>query len=167
MAAPGFHRVAEGRHQPDEENMKSLDTAILDYVDFKIEIKQAGVKNRGLQTALAQIEARYSRKQRMVEKGTISEDAGKILGKQKVSEMAASYADHVIVGWEGKYKGKKLPDFSRAAVIEFLTSSDNEDLFADVIMASVEQGNFEAEAQKEDGEELKKPSSGKKNTDTE
>jgi hypothetical protein len=162
MAAPGFIGCRGPPPNPDEENMtkKTNDTAIADYVDFKIEVKQAGAKNRGLQNALNIIEARYARKQKMVENGLLSDDAGKKLMGQKMKDMAAAYADHIIVGWSGEIKGKKLPEFSRDAVIELLTDEDNDALFADLIVFSVEAGNFEAEVQKAEAKNSKKSSSG-------
>lgn len=143
---------------------KTYATAVADYVDFKIEVKQAGSKNRGLQNALSIIENRYSRKRKLVDDGVLSEEAGKQLSAQKMKDIAAAYADHIIVGWEGKFKGKKLPAFDRAAVIELLSTEENEALFADLIMFSVEQGNFESEVQAVEEKNLSKPSDGGENT---
>ena len=139
---------------------KTNATAVADYVDFKIEVKPAGSKNRGLQNALSMIENRYSRKQKMVDDGVLSDEAGKQLAAQKMKEIAAAYADHILVGWEGKYNGKKLPEFNRANVIDLLSQQQNESLFADLIMFSVEQGNFEAEVRKDQEKNLPKSSSG-------
>lgn len=139
---------------------QTFDTAIADYIDFKIEVKQAGTKNRGLQNAMNIIETRYARKQRMVETGALSEEAGKQLESRKRNDMAQAYAEHIIVGWEGKYRGKKLPDFNKENVVKFLTDEENDALFADLIVFSIEQGNFEAEAQKQEEESLKKSSAG-------
>lgn len=139
---------------------QKFDTAIADYVDFQIEVKQAGAKNRGLQNAMNIIESRYARKQKMVESGTLSEEAGKELEFRKRKDLAQAYADHIIVGWSGKHKGKKLPEFSKEAVVELLIEEDNDALFADLIVFSVEQGNFEAEVQEQEEGNLKKSSSG-------
>ncbi len=139
---------------------QKFDTAIADYIDFKIEVKQAGTKNKGFQTAMGIIETRYARKQKMVENGLISEDGGKELETRKRADMAAAYADHVMVSWEGKYKGKKLPEYNRKNVIDFLTNEENDAIFADLIVFSIEQGNFEAEVQKAEEKNLSKSSSG-------
>lgn len=145
-------------------NKRTFATALADYVDFKIEVKQAGIKNRGLQNALNMIDVRYSRKQKLADTGALSEEAGKELGLRRKKDMAAAYADHVIVGWEGKYKGEDMPEYTRDNVISFLCDEKNDALFADVIFFSIEQANFEAEVQKEEEKNLSATSSGGSDT---
>jgi hypothetical protein len=138
---------------------KTFDTAVADYIDFKIEVRQTA-NNRGLSTKLSQIEVKYARKQKMIEAGVLSQDAAKEIVSRKLSELAGAYADHVIVAWEGKYRGKKLPDFSRENVIKLLTDPENDALFADLVNFSVEQANFQAELQKDEEKNLSKTSDG-------
>lgn len=143
---------------------QTFDTAIIDYTDCKIEIKQSGAKNRGLQNAIQMLEARYARKQKMVDDGKLSAEAGKALEASKRKDWARAIADHLIVGWEGKFSGKKLPEFTKENVVAFLAKEENDVLFADIIESSAEEANFEAEVQKAEEKNLSKASSGGEST---
>ena len=128
-----------------------MDYAIADYIDFEFHVKQVGAKDRRMINAVQLIEQKYARKERMVEAGTLSEEAGEKLAGQKLGELAAVFAEHVIVGWKGvKMDGEELP-FSKENVQKFLSAPENDVLFSDLIEFSVDASNFieEQEAQEE------------------
>ena len=117
----------------------------LDYYDFKINIKSGVTTNRPLATAIQGIQRKYARKEDMAGKGLLSEAAAKELGKQKTQDIAAAYADHVIAGWEGKYNGKKLGDFTKKACVDLLSNPENDALFSDIIDQSIQAQETAAE----------------------
>lgn len=124
----------------------------LDYIDFKINIKSGVARNRPLATAIQGIQRKYARKEDMAEKGLLSQDAAKELGKQKTRDIAEAYAQYVVVGWEGEYKGKKLDDYSVNSCIDLLSNPENDALFSDIIDQSIQAQN---DANKTEEKEIK------------
>lgn len=124
---------------------KELDHVIIDYVDCEFHIKKVDGTNRLLINKVQLIEQKYHRKNQMADKGLISNEAMRELTKRKVQEMAAVYAEYVVVGWKGVLNGKKLPKFSKEACAEVLGDPANDALFGDLIQTSVERENFEVE----------------------
>lgn len=124
----------------------------LDYYDFKINIKSGVSKNRALSTDIQYVQRKYARKEKLAEKGILSESAARELGKKKTQDIAQAYAKHVIVGWEGELEGKKLPKYTEEAAVKILADPENDALLADIIEQSLEVQNTEYER---DEEELK------------
>lgn len=124
----------------------------LDYIDFKINIKSGVARNRPLTTAIQGIQRKYARKEDMAEKGLLSQEAAKELGKQKTQDIAEAYAQYVVVGWEGEYNGKNLGDYSVSACIDLLSNPENDALFSDIIDQSIQAQN---DANKTEEKEIK------------
>jgi hypothetical protein len=124
---------------------KLNDTAIADYIDFKIEVRRAGANNRLFANAVSQLENKYSRKEKMVERGILSEEAGKQLASMKRQEMAKMYADFILTGWENVKIGGKKVEFSKENAAKFLADEENEIIFVDLIQFSADQAHFEKE----------------------
>lgn len=132
----------------------------LDYYDFKINIKAGVSNNRPLSNEIQAIQRKYARKENMAEKGLLSDSAAKSLGRDKTEEIAKAYAKHVIVGWEGKYNGKKLPEYSVQACTDLLSDPENDALLADIIDQSIEAQNNHGEQEKVEAKNSKASSSG-------
>lgn len=132
----------------------------LDYYDFKINIKAGVSNNRPLANEIQAIQRKYARKENMAEKGLLSESAAKNLGLDKTKEIAKAYAKHVIVGWEGKYNGKKLPEYSVEECTKLLSDPENDALLADIIDQSIEAQRSQGEQEKAESKNSKAPSSG-------
>lgn len=119
----------------------------LDYYDFKINIKSKTARNRELINATQAILQKYARKENMIKKGLMSESASEKLEHDKVKDIAQAYADYVIVGWEGEYRGEVLPEFNKENVVKLLSNPENDSLLADIIdqSANADFVNFECE----------------------
>lgn len=132
-----------------------MEYAIADYVDFEFHVKQVGAGNRSLINAVQLIEQKYARKEKMVEAGRLSKEAGEQLADGKLKELAAVFAEHVIVGWKGVTLGGKELEYSKDNCAKFLADKENELLFSDLIEFSTDASNFqeELEAQEEKNSE--------------
>lgn len=132
----------------------------LDYYDFKINIKGGVSKNRALSNDIQAIQRKYARKENMAEKGLLSEDAMKKMAVEKTNEIAKAYSKHVIVGWEGKFNGKKLPEFTQEKCVAILSDPENDSLLADIIEQSINAQNINVEKDEDELKNSKAPSSG-------
>lgn len=94
---------------------------VLDYGDFQIRIARAGGANRAFARAL---EARLKPYRRQLQNETLDEQVAERI-------MRETYADHVILGWEGMTgsDGKALA-FTRDSVLKLL--ADLPELFRDL-----------------------------------
>lgn len=128
---------------------KFNDVATLDYHDFKIVVNRITKATKDFKNQYMQILNKYARKERMVEKGTLSKEAGLKLEQQKKEDLARLYADLVIVDWDYKQNEKKIP-FNKDNVVKVLSDPENDDLFADIIEQSALASNFIAEEIKEE-----------------
>lgn len=126
--------------------------AVADYGDFEIHVKQTGAGNRAFINALQKIEQKYSRKEKMADKGIISGEAASKLLNDKMQDLAGVYSEFVITGWKGKVSGKELPKFTKEAAIEIFGNKENDLLFADIIQFALDEANFQKEL---DDEEIK------------
>lgn len=118
-----------------------------DYGDFTVDLKQVDRTNRTLLNKIMQIEQAFSRKQNMIDKGLLSEDAAVKINNDKRTKLAQAYVDHVIVGWQGKYNGKALPEYNQANAVAFLSDAKNDLIFSDLIYLSTSQDENLAEMQ--------------------
>lgn len=119
-----------------------MEYAVSDYGDFQIHVKDGGSNNRSLVHKVQEIEKKYARKERMAEKGIISGDAAKKLEADKYNDIVKAYVEHVIVGWAGKFKGKKLPEFNKDEAMKFFSERDNEVILADIVDFASQEANF-------------------------
>ncbi len=119
--------------------------AIADYSDFEIHVKQAGKNEREFINKVNMLQTKYQRKEKMAEKGLISEAAGKQLSEDKTKDLAEAYAKHIIVNWKGKFQGKDLGKYSVEKCVELLADPENDLLFADLIEFSTNAANFTKE----------------------
>ena len=128
---------------PYEMFEATADTCVLQYGDFKIEVKRAGSSNSAYTKLLA---AKVKPFRFQIQSGTIDADV-----IRKV--MAEVFAKTVIVGWEGvtDRKGKKL-EFTHENCVKVLT--DLPDMFEDIQDQADKLSNF----RKEENEEVAKNS---------
>lgn len=119
--------------------------AIADYADFEIHVKQAGKSDRAFINKLNILQTKYHRKEKMAEKGLLSEEAEKKLSEAKKTDLVSAYATHIIVDWKGKFQGKDLGKYSVEKCIKLLVDPENDLLLADLIDFSADAANFTKE----------------------
>ena len=125
------------------------DTTVLDYSEFKITIKNLiGTKKFANQAQL--IQAKYARKDAMIEKGLLSKEQEEQVTRDKEKDIAGLYADMVILAWEGVWKNRKgevVYDFNknkceRDNIVKFVMNKDHQDLVADIVEQATMEANF-------------------------
>jgi len=127
--------------------MTSINEHTEDYFDYKIKMDIEALKSRKFATAMSMVNAKYARKERMAEKGQLSDDAVEKLYEQKNKEMAKLFAEDVFTGWTGDVKidGKKA-SYSKENAVKLLT--EYPDLFADLISVAKEKAEEVKEQEK-------------------
>ena len=125
--------------------MADYNYAVADYYDFEIHVKQAGKDEREFVNKINFLNTKYARKEKMAEKGLLSDEAITKLSNEKMKDLATAYAEHIIVGWKGKFKDKALNKYSVKKCVEILSDPENDELFADLIGFSSDVANFEKE----------------------
>lgn len=127
--------------------MTDYNYAVADYIDFQIHVKQAGKNDRDFVNKINLITTKYQRKEKMAEKGMLSNEAVKKLSDNKMQDLADAYAKHIVVGWEGVFRGDKLGKYDAEKCAKILSNPDNDELFADIISFSADVGNFTKEVE--------------------
>jgi len=123
---------------------------VLDYGTFSIRIVRAGGANRKFGKLLGD---RLKPYRRQIDNDTMDDAAA-----QKI--MAETYADAVILGWEGVTDEAGTPlDFSRANCVTLLT--DLPELFRDIQEQAGRAANFRAAEREADAKNSKSSSAGK------
>lgn len=113
-----------------DENLETRGV-VLNYGDFKITVARAGGANKKYQKVF---EAKTRPYRRAIQAGTLDEATDK-------KAMAETYAEAVVLGWEGMKdaEDKDLP-FTRENVVKVFL--DLPDLFADVVDQATKVSTF-------------------------
>ncbi len=128
--------------------MTKSNYTIADYGDFEIHISKADTSATAKK--VTEVETKYRRKRQMIDKGLLSKQAAKKVNDDYNAELVKVYADYVIVGWKGKFKGVDLPEFNRENVIKFFSDKDKQIILIDITEVYIaKQMEEEAEAEEE------------------
>lgn len=125
-----------------KEKQIDLNTpAVLDYGDFTISIKHGGAGNKTFANA-AQLQLKqFERRDALLEKGALSDDAIKKLEQDKQDLLISLYADHIVIGWDNvKDKDGNQMEFNKDNIKKLF--SDLPALFQDVIQQAMDISNF-------------------------